>query len=121
MPTESTTLTVRKMDENGEPLNENEVQTEANIGEILFEELDKAGHSLPHGCLSGSCGACRIEVLEGADLLKDPSTIERDTVSSIKSSLAEKLGEGFLQGRTFRLSCRARIEKAGDIVIAPLK
>ncbi|WP_269623225.1 2Fe-2S iron-sulfur cluster-binding protein [Prochlorococcus marinus] len=34
----------------------------ANVGGDWLAEANKAGISIPTGCLTGSCGACEIEV-----------------------------------------------------------
>ncbi len=73
----------------------------------IFDSLENQGLQLPHGCLAGSCGACRIEVLEGAENLKAPSAVELDTINHIKKNLGTD--------RNIRLSCRAKI--IGDITI----
>ena len=81
---------------------------EIKEGDTLFDALDAQGHTLPHGCLSGSCGACRINVLEGAENLQAASFIESGTVSDIAREYPDK--------ENIRLSCRAQI-KAGDVFI----
>ncbi|MBC75295.1 MAG: hypothetical protein CME64_04700 [Halobacteriovoraceae bacterium] len=88
-------------------------------GEILFDALDNQGEKLPHGCLAGSCGACRIEVTEGAQNLKAPSAVEQNTVESIKEHYESKNGKGSLENRVVRLACRARV--FGDVSVKPLK
>lgn len=88
-------------------------------GEIIFDALDNQGEKLPHGCLAGSCGACRLEILEGAENLKPPSAIEQDTIEAIKESYIKKNGEGSLDGRVVRLACRARV--LGDVKVKPLR
>lgn len=84
-------------------------------GEILFDALEKQGCELPHGCLAGSCGACRIEIVSGDELLSQPSEVEQNTIDSIKVNYARKHGEEFLKNKIIRLSCRAKIEHEGDI------
>lgn len=86
---------------------------------VLFDGLDNQGITLPHGCLAGSCGSCRIEVLEGEENLSPPSAVERDTLSHIRDEYEEKYGKEFLEGKTIRLSCRAKI--LGNVKIRPLK
>jgi ferredoxin len=81
--------------------------------EVLFDALDNQGLKLPHGCLAGSCGACRIEILEGKENLKAPSRIEQDTIASIKANYVRLNGEEALGDREVRLACRARV--LGDV------
>lgn len=89
-----------------------------NVGEILYDALAERGEDLPHGCLSGSCGACRINVLEGAENLSPPGVIETNTIEAIKDEYQQTLGPTFLENKNIRLSCRAKVN--GDVVCVPL-
>lgn len=100
--------------------NENK-EFEVEVGEVIFDGLDNKGYELPHGCLAGSCGACRIEVLEGNEYLNEPSPIEKNTLEAITQNYKRIHGENALQGKTVRLSCRARLASCGKVVIQPLK
>ena len=40
----------------------NNISTEANEGDDWFINAKKANINIPTGCLSGSCGACEIDV-----------------------------------------------------------
>ena len=40
----------------------NKIETYASIGDDWFLEAKKAGIEIPTGCLTGSCGACEIDV-----------------------------------------------------------
>ena len=91
--------------------NENEIKFEVNKDHILFDELERQGHSLPHGCLSGSCGSCRLEILEGAQNLSKMGPVEADTVQMIQKNYSADM--------TIRLSCRAKV--LGDIKIRIIK
>ncbi|HXH75536.1 MAG TPA: 2Fe-2S iron-sulfur cluster-binding protein [Bacteriovoracaceae bacterium] len=83
--------------------------------EILYDSLYDRGEVLPHGCLSGSCGACRVDVIEGKDNLIPAGVIETNTVDAI----IEEYGPEFCKGKNIRLSCRAKV--TGDVVILPIK
>ena len=82
-----------------------------NNEEVIYDALSDRGHDLPHGCLSGSCGACRIEIIEGSDHLVPPSLVEANTIESLHGELKEFKG-------TMRLACRARVR--GDVKIKPI-
>lgn len=86
-----------------------------NEGEVIFDALDNQGHRLPAGCLAGSCGTCRLEILDGADNLNPPSTIEQDTIDAIKKEYDPE----FIKDKVIRLSCRAKVK--GDVSLKPLK
>lgn len=92
---------------------------EVNEGEILYNSLSDQGEELPHGCLSGSCGACRIEVLSGKENLQTASVIELNTVQSLRDEFRQTKGHQFREDCEIRLSCRAKVQ--GDIVFRPLK
>ena len=82
---------------------------------IIFDGLDDCGRQLPHGCLAGSCGACRILITKGAENLIPPTMIEKNTVEAILVNYRRIHGPNYLAGETLRLSCRAKVK--GDISI----
>lgn len=86
--------------------------------EIIYNGLEDQGVILQHGCLSGSCGACKIEILEGKENVSPIGAIESDTVSSIIEDYKKRLGEKSVEGKNIRLSCRTKI--TGNIKIREL-
>ena len=40
----------------------NNIETYVSEGEDWFSNAEKAGFEIPTGCLTGSCGACEIDV-----------------------------------------------------------
>lgn len=91
---------------------------EVKAGSIIFDALDDQGHELPHGCLAGSCGACRIEVVKGSEFLSEPSLIEQDTINALKLNYERIHGAGSSKSVSIRLACRAKVK--GDIEIKSL-
>jgi ferredoxin len=91
--------------------NEADKSFEINEGETIFEGLERLGHILPHGCLAGSCGSCRVEVLKGSENLKIPGAVESDTITHLKNQLNRA-------DASIRLACRAKI--IGEIEIKKL-
>ena len=91
---------------------------DVNEGEILYDSLCDRGYILPHGCLSGSCGACRVEVLSGQENLLAPGIIEKNTIESLREEFQKTRGEEFIQNKEIRLSCRAKV--TGDVTIKPI-
>ena len=87
-------------------------------GEIIYDALYDRGEVLPHGCLSASCGACRVEVTCGKDNLDPPGVIEQNTIEAlrIEYSMEKKID---VSEKVIRLSCRAKVR--GDVVIIPIK
>ena len=93
-----------------------------NSNETIYDALEKQGHQLAHGCLAGSCGACRIEVLTGKEYLLKMSMTEENTVESICDNYLKKNGPESLNNRTIRLSCRAKGQNIeGEIQIKPFR
>jgi ferredoxin len=92
---------------------------EVNEGEVLYDSLHDRGEVLPHGCLSGSCGACRVEVTQGMDQLQPPGVIEQNTIDSLKDEFCQLYGPEFVEKKEIRLSCRAKV--LGNVTITPLK
>lgn len=88
---------------------------EVEAGENLFSELNNQKVELPHGCLAGSCGACRIIVTKGEDNLAPADQMEQDTVKSIIVNYRRLHGPKYLKNDTVRLSCRAIVN--GDVTI----
>lgn len=83
---------------------------EVNTNHILYDELERQGLILPHGCLAGSCGSCRVHVLKGIENLSPMGAVEQDTVNHIKDSHP---------GMNVRLTCRAKV--LGDVSVTPIK
>jgi ferredoxin len=92
---------------------------EVKEDEIIYDALFDRGEELPHGCLAGSCGACKVEIISGAENLAEPGFIEKNTIESIRQELKEKYPD-FDQKKIIRLSCRTKI-KNGEVTIKPLK
>lgn len=88
-------------------------------GSTIFDALEDKGYELPHGCLAGSCGACRIVVTKGEEYLQMPSEIEKNTLEALKVNYQRIHGPDFLNDKTLRLSCRAKL--FGDIEIEVIK
>lgn len=99
--------------------NETDQIFEVVEGKILYDELERQGLILPHGCLAGSCGSCRIDILEGAENLSNPGAVESDTIASIKSNYCDSNRAELVLNKNIRLSCRAKV--MGDIKITILK
>jgi ferredoxin len=85
---------------------------------IIYDALADKGIELPHGCLSGSCGACRVHVEKGVENLIPAGVIELNTIEAIREEYLKTKGAEFLVGKNIRLSCRARA--TGDVTILPL-
>jgi ferredoxin len=92
---------------------------EVSEGDILYDSLCDRGEELPHGCLSGSCGACRVEVVSGKENLQAAGVIEQNTIDALKTEFIETKGPDFVKEKEIRLSCRAKV--LGDVCILPIK
>jgi ferredoxin len=114
------TVSVVDLDIEGNEIPGTEKEFQVDTGDLIYDSLDNQGFKLPHGCLAGSCGSCRILILEGKENLAGTSVIEANTVENIVSDYKDKKGDQFIQGKTIRLSCRARVSE-GNIKIGALK
>ena len=113
------TVSLVKIAESGELLPDEVLTFEIAEGAVLWESLEDQGHTLPSGCLAGSCGSCRINILEGSENLSDLSVIEKDTIDHLNKSYLESHGEEWLKGKNLRLSCRTKVK--GDVKIHVIK
>ena len=64
----------------------NNIETYVSEGENWFSNAEKAGFEIPTGCLTGSCGACEIDV-NGETVRACISTIKSHKKSQLKVSL----------------------------------
>lgn len=96
---------------------QNDKDFEVSTNSILYDALDDQGEQLPHGCLSGSCGACKVEILNGTDGLDEPGFIENNTLESIISYIKENNLDPDIDKKVLRLSCRAVVK--GDVEFSP--
>jgi ferredoxin len=88
---------------------EKKLEFELQPNEILYNGLEDRGFVLPHGCLAGSCGACKIEITQGQENLTPPGVIESNTLNAIFDQYKKEWGEQNISEKTIRLSCRAKI------------
>ncbi len=95
-------------------IEENGKEYHANNEETILDALSKSGHTLPTGCLAGSCGICKIEVTKGLENLSMASAVEQNTLEALHDEDSDKK----LEGKNIRLACRAKVN--GDITIRPL-
>ena len=65
----------------------NNIETYVTEGEDWFSTAAKAGLEIPSGCLTGSCGACEIDV-NGETIRACISNIESKKNSLLKVSLS---------------------------------
>lgn len=94
---------------------------QVNNGENLFIAIRDQGHELMHGCLSGNCGACRVEVHEGSEYLDQVSDQETNTLKMIKQNYKRIHGADALDKKVIRLSCLAKAAKQeGKVVMSEL-
>ena len=64
----------------------NNTETYASVGDNWFSTAEKAGLEIPTGCLTGSCGACEIDV-NGVTIRACVSDIKNNKESFLKVSL----------------------------------
>lgn len=83
----------------------------------ILDAFSAAGFKFPHGCRVGCCGACLSEIIEGAQELDAPDTIETER---LKEMIAQKgiQAEQSPSKPPLRFTCRTALN--GDITIRPL-
>ncbi|HEY3817970.1 MAG TPA: 2Fe-2S iron-sulfur cluster-binding protein [Polyangiaceae bacterium] len=99
------TLVVFESAEAGVPT----VEVEAPTGARLVDLCDERDAPVPFSCRSASCGTCRVDVLEGADLLEPPRDEELDVLDIFGDDPTRR-----------RLACQAQVRGAsGRIRVRP--
>ncbi len=79
--------------------------------DTILNELEDQGISMPQGCLAGSCGTCKIEIVSGDANIKKAGAVEQDTLKTIYETYPNA------KGKILRLACRAKA--TGDLIIKP--
>jgi ferredoxin len=64
---------------------------EAPVGTSLQAIADAAGADITFGCRTGSCGTCRVRVVEGLAHCSAPSAEERDFLRGIDAPGDQRL------------------------------
>ncbi|UQA63708.1 (2Fe-2S)-binding protein [Polyangium aurulentum] len=78
---------------------------QAQPGEALVDVCDVARAPIAFSCRSASCGTCRVEVLEGAELLTAPSRPEQEILDIFEARPNE------------RLACQAKLGAGEGVVL----
>jgi ferredoxin len=85
------------------------VEASAPAGTALVDLCDDRNAPVPFSCRSASCGTCRIDVLEGGDLLQPPRDEELDILDIFGDDPKKR-----------RLACQARLgEGEGRVHVRP--
>jgi ferredoxin len=74
------------------------VELDSPDGGRLIDLCDERHAPVPFSCRSASCGTCRIDVLEGAELLEPPCFEELDVLDLFGDDPSRR-----------RLACQARV------------
>lgn len=114
------TVSLLGTDKDGNIDPEKSVDYEIDSRDTIYIELENLDKILPHGCLAGSCGACRISIFDGAENLSPAGPVEQDTIDHIKNNYRKTFGEEYLEGKCIRMSCKVKLLQ-GKAAIAPLK
>jgi ferredoxin len=78
------------------------VEVDAPEGGRLVDFCDERAAPVPFSCRSASCGTCRVDVLEGGNLLEPPRDEELDVLDIFGDDPARR-----------RLACQAQV-RAGN-------
>ncbi len=68
-----------------------DLEVEAPTSTRLSEVVEKSGADITFGCKSGTCGTCRIRIVEGSQNLTPPSREERDFLKKLHRPDNERL------------------------------
>jgi 2Fe-2S ferredoxin len=83
---------------------------DAPKGGKLVDICDASDAIVPFSCRSASCGTCRVDVFEGADLLEPPRDEELDVLDVFGDDPARR-----------RLACQARVRRGeGRVRVRPV-
>ena len=74
-------------------------------GGELRDACDEAAAPVPFSCRSTSCGTCRVDVVEGMELLDEPGEDERLVLSTFGDDPKKR-----------RLACTARVKPGPGVV-----
>ena len=74
-------------------------------GGDLRDACDEAAAPVPFSCRSTSCGTCRVDIVEGIDLLDEPGEDERAVLASFGDD-----------PRRRRLACTAKVRPGHGVV-----
>jgi ferredoxin len=74
------------------------VEADAPDGGRLIDLCDEGHAPVPFSCRSASCGTCRVDILEGAELLEPPQYEELEVLDLFGDNPAHR-----------RLACQARV------------
>jgi ferredoxin len=69
-----------------------DLEVEVPHGTKLSEVVEASGADITFGCKSGTCGTCRVRVVQGNHHLSLPTPEERDFLSSLGAADDERLG-----------------------------
>lgn len=85
------------------------LEVSASEGMRLLDLCDETSAGVPFSCRSASCGTCRVDVLEGADLLEPPADDELDVLDIFGDDPTQR-----------RLACQIRLRGAdGRLRVRP--
>src|SRR5258708_24962006 len=81
------------------------LEVDAPDGGALADLCDEHDAAVPFSCRSANCGTCRIDVLEGMDLLAPPEDDELDVLDIFGDDRNKR-----------RLTCQAQIHAGGGVL-----
>ncbi|MFZ9518917.1 MAG: 2Fe-2S iron-sulfur cluster-binding protein, partial [Silvanigrellaceae bacterium] len=69
-----------------------DLEVEVPHGTKMSDVVEAAGADVTFGCKSGTCGTCRVRIVDGQENLSSPTPEERDFLSSLGANADERLG-----------------------------
>lgn len=69
-----------------------DLDVEVPSGTRLIEIVEASGADITFGCRNGTCGTCRVRIVEGLQNLSPLTPEERDFLAALQAGESERLG-----------------------------
>jgi ferredoxin len=69
-----------------------DLEVEVPLGASFIDVVEVSGADVTFGCKNGSCGTCKIRVVEGLGNLSEMNAEEADFLASIEAQPNQRLG-----------------------------
>ena len=103
-----TKISVELIDHHTDELLEKVTFTGNFEGKTILDALGDEGVELASGCLAGSCGVCRVNIISGINNVQNANIVEQDTIESIDPL-----------DKTLRMACCAEVK--GELTLRAKK
>ena len=89
------------------------------LGGRLIDACDEGGLGVPFGCRAGTCGTCRVAVLEGVEYVSAADEAERAALDALEAGPRDRLACRIVIANrpgtiTLAVSCRETLSEIED-------